>query len=986
MATFYSDLKSKANTSVKSSSDLRSKGNVSLLRKDLLSKGHIADTPGYAHLLSKGSITYPGLIAQWKLNEGYGTVAKNSFNTGDGTVNGIGADSGAEWASGKDAGDVCLNFKGGDGLVNCGTNAALNVRKNFVISAWVNPADYGNYASGGINYGFGRIVDKAKILFYMNGKGTSVSWHFPISGVYYSSTLYRIIETLGMDLDGVNLVPQNVWTHVAMTFDGYNIKLYINGQWKASLSVGADVNIDDHATNPFIIGNALTLGRAFQGKIQDVRVYNQLVSPDSILGIANEKVLGSRGYILHKTAGYAGSYHAYRARGGYMLGSKYTLSEEASCYGILVRLSGWDHYQKAKCALYKVSDNSLVAQTEEKEHWLSSADNDEHWYYFPFTTPVHLKPEDYWFMTWGERVVPTNVFQEVYDVTFEDGDLNQLTISDIPYTGNFPATLTPEYEDSTAEQKLGIVADYILQPQQDLQSKGNLVAGEGSSIELDYWNLQYVTINDKNLLSKGYIPTPSPVQDLQSRGNIKIVVDKDLQSKANLSTTSRNNLLSKGSISVSSFKDLRSKGSIKTIVYKDLQSKAGLSRTSTVNLLSKGNVKTSSFKNILSRANLSATAYKNLLTKGSVSNTLFKNLQSKANVWNSSWKDLRSKGNVSVKSSSNLLSKGNLSNKVSKTLQSKGALSNTLFKDLQSKGKLFISYYADLRSKGNIPPIAGYGNLLSRANISVVNEKDLESKANLSVSSFKNLQSKASLFPIRYQNLQTKGNVKVGNLKDLQSKANLSTTSFKDLRSKAGLSSTQYRNLQSKANLKIVNYKTLQSKANLSASPYKDLESKANLKAVVSKQLQSRANLSTKLQKDLRSKANLKISVSADLQSKGRLFKAYSQDLQSKGSIQTVNFKDLQSKANLGGIYLKDLQSKGNVKTTLFEDLESKASLFRKVSNNLLSKGFIKLCYPYHKKPNTYSPKTNVYKKKPNTYSPKPDVYTKKPDTYKSIT
>src|SRR5258707_7115543 len=67
----------------------------------------------------------------------------------------------------------------------------------------------------------------------------------------------------------------NAWSHVALTWDGSTMRLYING-----------VEAENHArtgtlqstTTPLRIGNNSPYGEFFQGLIDEVRIYNRTLS------------------------------------------------------------------------------------------------------------------------------------------------------------------------------------------------------------------------------------------------------------------------------------------------------------------------------------------------------------------------------------------------------------------------------------------------------------------------------------------------------------------------------------------------------------------------------------------------------------------------------------------------------------------------------------------------------------------------------------
>jgi hypothetical protein len=73
-----------------------------------------------------------------------------------------------------------------------------------------------------------------------------------------------------VDFGGVTL-PKNTWTHVAVTFDGNNATLYLNGSYQAAAALGLARADGAHC----IIGAGNSLGaESFNGDLDDVRLYD----------------------------------------------------------------------------------------------------------------------------------------------------------------------------------------------------------------------------------------------------------------------------------------------------------------------------------------------------------------------------------------------------------------------------------------------------------------------------------------------------------------------------------------------------------------------------------------------------------------------------------------------------------------------------------------------------------------------------------------
>src|SRR5206468_7696333 len=90
------------------------------------------------------------------------------------------------------------------------------------------------------------------------------------------SNVNQELEAGGIFTDGKHIVfapsplPVNTWTHLALTFDGAMIRLYVNGTIVASAPVTASLTTSIH---PLFIGADSTMGQYFNGIIDEVRVY-----------------------------------------------------------------------------------------------------------------------------------------------------------------------------------------------------------------------------------------------------------------------------------------------------------------------------------------------------------------------------------------------------------------------------------------------------------------------------------------------------------------------------------------------------------------------------------------------------------------------------------------------------------------------------------------------------------------------------------------
>lgn len=192
-----------------------------------------------------------GLVAYYKFDEGQGTIASDASKyKNDGKING------ATWI--KVSRGYALEFDGINDYVDCGSPPSLNISGSITTMAWICPAELQTAKEAGI---LGKQLSSYLITYYLNRK---FYW-------YINSGENNVNTT----------VMPNIWSHIATTFNGRYLELYVNGELAAKgISKFETVNSGEN----FLIG---CTGRdinttAFKGLIDDVRIYNRALSGEEI--------------------------------------------------------------------------------------------------------------------------------------------------------------------------------------------------------------------------------------------------------------------------------------------------------------------------------------------------------------------------------------------------------------------------------------------------------------------------------------------------------------------------------------------------------------------------------------------------------------------------------------------------------------------------------------------------------------------------------
>ncbi len=220
--------------------------------------------------------TAQGLIGYWPLEEGTSTVTLDlSGNANTGTAyNGSSticasasvASTCPQWVSGKIG--KAFQFDGGDDYIDVGSSTSLNVPGGITIVLWVNVN-----TNTTTNDFFGNYDYTASNAQYAVEMLTSGQPKFVIA----NSGSYEIYTA------STNLIPSGQWVHYVVTNDGSdNVKIYINGESKQVSKSGSVTTPTTSPADTFIGTSDRVNSDNTHGKIDEVRLYNRVLTADEI--------------------------------------------------------------------------------------------------------------------------------------------------------------------------------------------------------------------------------------------------------------------------------------------------------------------------------------------------------------------------------------------------------------------------------------------------------------------------------------------------------------------------------------------------------------------------------------------------------------------------------------------------------------------------------------------------------------------------------
>ncbi len=213
------------------------------------------------------STTKAELVGWWRFDEGSGTIANDSSGNGnDGTFNGD-----PQWVVGYFGG--ALEFDGSDDWLDCGNDPSLDLT-TWTITFWLKVNENKNY-NGFIIKG-NDAAENYEVLGFADG-----SFHFPIQHTDGSRTY---INTAA----GVT-VPYE-WAHFAYSYDAaQGRRFYKNGDL---IFEDTESGTPQTSSVSLAIGNEQPLSRYVNGAMDDIRIYNHLLSESELLA----SMEGGEGY------------------------------------------------------------------------------------------------------------------------------------------------------------------------------------------------------------------------------------------------------------------------------------------------------------------------------------------------------------------------------------------------------------------------------------------------------------------------------------------------------------------------------------------------------------------------------------------------------------------------------------------------------------------------------------------------------------------
>ena len=191
-----------------------------------------------------------GLVAAYGFEEPAGTAAVDSSGAGNaGLFNGA-----TRSASGRFG--AAASFDGVNDRIDVADSSSLDLSSGMTLEAWVQPTALGwrtailKERPGGIAY-----------------------------ALYASTDNNRPSAEIQAETRAPSAIATNVWTHLASTYDGATLRLYVNGTQVSSRAVTGAITLSSGALR---IGGNAVWGEYFKGLVDEVRIYNRALTAGEI--------------------------------------------------------------------------------------------------------------------------------------------------------------------------------------------------------------------------------------------------------------------------------------------------------------------------------------------------------------------------------------------------------------------------------------------------------------------------------------------------------------------------------------------------------------------------------------------------------------------------------------------------------------------------------------------------------------------------------
>jgi hypothetical protein len=209
----------------------------------------------------------PNLVGAWGFDEASGSTATDASGKGNtGTITSATRTTSGRFGS-------ALSFNGTNSWVTIPDANTLDLTTGMTMEAWVRPTAIGSLWRAVM------IKEQPGNLIYALYAG---------DGAGHAGA--NIFTTTDRGVTGTAATPLDAWTHLAATYDGANLRLYVNGVQAASRAVTGSIRASTGVLR--IGGNSIWSDEWFSGLIDEARLYNRALTAAEIQADMTKPVSG----------------------------------------------------------------------------------------------------------------------------------------------------------------------------------------------------------------------------------------------------------------------------------------------------------------------------------------------------------------------------------------------------------------------------------------------------------------------------------------------------------------------------------------------------------------------------------------------------------------------------------------------------------------------------------------------------------------------
>ena len=158
---------------------------------------------------------------------------------------------------------AAVSFDGVNDWITIADSSSLDLTIAVTMEAWVRPTRFNNMHSV--------VVKEAPNVYGM-------TYQLYANNGYPEPAAY-VFTSSDRQVTGTAPLPLGAWSHLAATYDGAALKLYVNGNLVGNKPVTGTMAVTG---NPFRIGGDGPYGEFFEGQIDEIRIYNRALSEAEI--------------------------------------------------------------------------------------------------------------------------------------------------------------------------------------------------------------------------------------------------------------------------------------------------------------------------------------------------------------------------------------------------------------------------------------------------------------------------------------------------------------------------------------------------------------------------------------------------------------------------------------------------------------------------------------------------------------------------------